>query len=364
MPDVPELFTVEFQKISDTGAEAAELVPLDTLLPADSPRIGGEIDSHVQTLAEMEGPLPPIVVHRTTMRIIDGVHRMRSAVLRGEHSIRVRFFDGSEQDAFVLGVRLNVGHGLPLTLAERRRAAARIVVSHPHWSDRAIAAATGLSAKTLGEVRKRSLDTALQPLTRVGRDGRSRPLNRDRGRRLAAEYLSAKPDGSLREVARFAGISPETVRDVREKLRRGQDPVLSKHALPSTAESLLRDGPPAAKEEKGESEKNGTQQRKGSSGTVHHMSAQDGRRAIAVLRRDPSLRFSNTGRYVLRLLDTHTLADRHDQLIDNLPEHTWSALSEAARECAATWSQLAEKLEQKSRRPSTGPQITKEIRIG
>ncbi|MFI6704150.1 ParB N-terminal domain-containing protein [Streptomyces sp. NPDC050509] len=329
------------------------MVPVELLLPADSPRIGGEISSHVQTLTETGGILPPITVHRSTMRIIDGTHRVRSAILRGEHTIRVNFFDGTEQDAFVLGVRLNVGHGLPLTLAERRSAAARIVVSHPQWSDRAIASATGLSPKTVGEVRKRTAGTAHQPLVRVGRDGRARPVNSERGRRLAAEYLSAHPEGSLREVARFAGISPETVRDVREKLRRGQDPVLVRHTFPAPEKSVPRVARREAKETGGKKDR---KSRNTPSGTLHHLPPQAGRHALAILRKDPSLRFTEAGRFMLRLLDAQSLyANRHEQLIDTLPEHALTALSEAARECAATWNELAGRLEERSQRLSPTP---------
>ncbi|MFE4061762.1 ParB N-terminal domain-containing protein [Streptomyces sp. NPDC059096] len=326
---------------------------MELLLPADSPRIGGEISSHVQTLTETAGILPPITVHRSTMRIIDGMHRVRSAILRGEHTIRVNFFDGTEQDAFVLGVRLNVGHGLPLTLAERRSAAARIVVSHPQWSDRAIASATGLSPKTVGEVRKRTVDAAHQPLVRVGRDGRARPLNSEHGRRLAAEYLSANPAGSLREVAKFAGISPETVRDVREKLRRGQDPVLVRHKFPAAGKSVPRD----TRREAGDANtRKDRPTRNGPPGTLHHLPPKAGRQALAILRKDPSLRFTEAGRFMLRLLDAQSLyANRHEQLIDTLPEHALTALSEAARECAATWSELAGRLEERSQRASPAP---------
>lgn len=41
----------------------------------------------------------------------------------------------------------NTHHGLPLTRADRKAAAQRILDIHPHWSDRAIAKVTGLSPK-------------------------------------------------------------------------------------------------------------------------------------------------------------------------------------------------------------------------
>ncbi|MFC7729983.1 hypothetical protein [Actinomadura keratinilytica] len=69
--------------------------------------------------------LPPILVHRRTMRVVDGMHRLRAARLQGRCEIGVRFVDGPDADVFVAAVRANIGHGLPLSLADREAAAAR-----------------------------------------------------------------------------------------------------------------------------------------------------------------------------------------------------------------------------------------------
>jgi hypothetical protein len=123
---------------SDVGP--VHLVPVGAVRIAGSPRSAGESLEHIRTLADITADLPPIIVHRKSMRVIDGVHRLRAARLRGQPRIAVRFFDGNDNDAFVLAVRTNVAHGLPLSLADRKAAAAQIVASHPHWSDRMIAA--------------------------------------------------------------------------------------------------------------------------------------------------------------------------------------------------------------------------------
>lgn len=94
-------------------------------------------------LAAVEAKLPPIIVHRATMRVIDGMHRLAAAKLRNDETIEVRFFEGTEQEAFVLAVKANISHGRPLSLTDRTSAAERIIVSHPAWSDRAIAVAAG-----------------------------------------------------------------------------------------------------------------------------------------------------------------------------------------------------------------------------
>lgn len=189
-------------------------VPVLALRAAGSPRLNGEDKAHIARLAETETPLPPILVNRRTMRVIDGMHRLMAASLQGRETIDVIFIDGSEAGIFVRAVQENIAHGLPLSQADRRAAAERIIASHPHMSDRAIGHSADLAAKTVAGIRKRSSEDLPQSNARVGRDGRVRPLNSGEGRRRAAELLVQQPEASLRDVARAAGISPATVLDV------------------------------------------------------------------------------------------------------------------------------------------------------
>jgi hypothetical protein len=48
------------------------------------------------------------------------------------------------------------------------------------------------------------------------------------GRRRATELLALRPDATLRQVAREAGISLSTARDVRQRLRRKENPIPSR----------------------------------------------------------------------------------------------------------------------------------------
>ena len=64
-----------------------------------------------------------------SMRVIDGVHRLRATQLRGDSTIPAGLFEGNDAEAFALAVHLNVIYGLPLTLSERK-AAARRVLNH------------------------------------------------------------------------------------------------------------------------------------------------------------------------------------------------------------------------------------------
>ena len=226
-------------------------VPLNELLAADSPRLAGEDESHTLRLAEVANQLPPILVHRATMRVIDGMHRVRAAIAAGKHEIQVRFFDGDEDEAFLHAVKENVTHGLPLSLEDRRAAAQRIIIRSPHLSDRAIGRYTGLSDKTVSTIRQRSTAEGAQTSMRVGMDGRARPLHSFEGRQRAVELWTARPDASLREVAAIAGVSVGTAHDVRKRMERGEDPILfrqaggrqggnSKDALPSRGMAARR----------------------------------------------------------------------------------------------------------------------------
>jgi ParB-like chromosome segregation protein Spo0J len=218
-PPRPEQATAAELTALDVPAPCIYDVPPSALLPADSPRLTGEDEDHARVLAATEATLPPILVHRPTMRVIDGMHRLHAAILLGSKTVRVRYFEGSTDDAFVLAVRANIGHGKPLTLAEREAASTRILVSHPEWSDRSIADACGLSSKTVGAIRRATTGMA-RPAARIGRDGRVRPLDTSQSRQHAAELLAKHPEASLRQVAQATGISPATVRDVRARFRR------------------------------------------------------------------------------------------------------------------------------------------------
>jgi Predicted transcriptional regulators len=182
-----------------------ERVPIRLLTGVSSPRTTGADDRHVRALAELDVPLPPVVVHRPTKRVLDGVHRIRAAELRGESDVEVRYFDGGEEEAFLLAVQLNSVHGKPLSVDDRTAAARRIIASHPHWSDRRIASVTCLSAKTVAVLRGCSTGDGPQSNKRVGLDGRARPLRPAEGRLHAGELLAQDPNLSLRELARRAG---------------------------------------------------------------------------------------------------------------------------------------------------------------
>ncbi|MFF7474797.1 ParB/RepB/Spo0J family partition protein [Streptomyces sp. NPDC008092] len=309
-------------------------VEIGSLSLSGSPRLAGERAEHIQSLAAAQDPLPPITVHRPTMRVIDGFHRLKAAGLRGERTIAARFFDGDEAAAFVLAVQLNVTHGLPLALADRKRAAERIIVTHPLWSDRKVASVTGISPGTVGEIRKLVGRESEPARRRLGQDGRLRPVDGSVGRILAGGLLTANPDLSLRQVARAAGISPETARDVRNRLRNGED------LLPGQRRGKTAGRPdeqPASRKEFGPLVI-------AAPGGVRRRGEPAADRAVLLkrLKADPALRFTETGRSLLRLLALHSVRNEDwEAIISNVPPHCSDIVADLARQFADLWSEFA-----------------------
>ncbi|MEU6775248.1 ParB N-terminal domain-containing protein [Streptomyces sp. NPDC046759] len=327
-----ELIRLRDQGLGHQPVERTPIAALVVDFDDFSPRIDGEDEDYVRTLAESEAELPPILVHRASMTVVDGAHRLRAACLRGADHIAARFFDGDLATARLLAVATNVTHGRPLTTDDRVAAARRIFASHPRWSDRAVAAVTGLSAKKVAQVRS---GAAAEPgARRIGRDGRSRPVDSSQGRELAAQLIRSEPGASLRQIAARTGLAPATVADVRARLRRGESPVpvrrdRAARPVPVTEHT----GPPPER----------------------RISAPPARRPLRddellrlfdALRRDPSLRFSDTGRSVLRMLDACAAVARdRGRIAATVPPHCRESLAQLAQGYAGIWNLLADDLQ-------------------
>ncbi|MGI5328640.1 ParB/RepB/Spo0J family partition protein [Actinomadura nitritigenes] len=324
---------------------------LDSLRPGDSPRTTVNTE-HIERIARSTTRVPPILVHRGSMRIIDGHHRFRAAVRLGLEEIDVLFLDGDADTAFLHAVTENTAHGLPLSLGERKAAAFRVLSTHRGLSDRAIARLTGLSAKTIAHLRSAADAPDSNTEMRRGLDGRSRPVTAAAGRRRAAELMIRTPTAPLREIAKAAGVSVGTAHDVRKRLLHGEDPVPGRrpsigpasapHAGPVIADAAtagrvaVAAGPAAAR---------GT-------ATGDDKPADLG----ALLRRlvaDPSLRQTDTGRQLLRLLHAHTTAGIDwPAVAEMLPPHCTETVIRVARECARSWELLVRTLEIRATDPS------------
>ncbi len=303
----------------------AELVSLSLLVvpPAtDSVRLTGENCEHVRMLAECAKEFPPIVVHRQTGRVVDGLHRLSAAAMRGDEAIRVVYVDGSLPEVFALSVKLNMRHGLPLSQADRVAAATRIVLDQPHLSDRAIATSTMLSPKTVAAARRRASKAIPQLNSRVGLDGRTRPVRATEGRRRAAGFLAENPDATLRQIAAAAEIALGTARDVRERIRHGKDPVPESTPTPRERNTSRRGG-----------------------STTPEVPAPD----LALIRNDPSLRFTEVGRKLLHLVDVYSSVPLDlEKLLEQVPVHCSVPFAEMAKQWSDSWSEIGQRLEKRA----------------
>lgn len=326
--EVIELKVVTQANASIGGlSQAVELVDINLLKTGNSPRVNGQSAQHVQLLTEVVEEVPPILVYRQSFRVIDGMHRVLAAQARGLTRIAARYFDGSEADAFLLAVEQNISHGLPLNREERTAAAVRVIASHPDLSNRALASKVGLSDKTVALLRRRSAANTPHVNERVGRDGLVHPVNANEGRRKAAEFLRVRPHASIREVAAAGGIALATARDVRQRIAAGHDPVPTR-ARASQQKTTSEETPDRGHDVDGEVAAIGL--------------------AFSQLRNDPSLRFSETGRMILRLLDLHALdTGMWARTVRQVPPHCAKTVAEAADRCAEIWRTVAQSLRQR-----------------
>jgi hypothetical protein len=136
-------------------------------------------------------------------------------------------------------------------------------------------------------------------------------------------------------IARQAGLSPATVMDVRHRLKRGLDPVAGPGARTAPR---LSDGdaagdrgavPPAAREPQL---------------PVTPSPVENPAQALAVLRGDPSVRYTVVGRRLLMIL-LETIDLTPEILLRSLPVHTRARFAALARVAETTWSQVAAELE-------------------
>jgi hypothetical protein len=167
--------------------------------------------------------LPPVLVRANAMTVVDGWHLVLAARIRGEQEVRVRMLQASEKEAFLIALRANATHGKPLSLAERLRAASRLLERQPEISNRAVADVCALSSRTVA--RQRKARTLASPVSGIGPEGRKRRLSTRVAREEAAERMSVFPDDSNRKIAREVGVSEKTVRDVRHRIKRGESPL-------------------------------------------------------------------------------------------------------------------------------------------
>lgn len=314
------------------SAQEAVMVAIAQLDLTGSPRLGGVDGGHVAVLSELEPRLlPPVLVHRATFRVIDGVHRVHAAIGRGESFVRAVFADGDQDEAFIQAVRLNVAHGLPLSLEERRAAGRRILGIRPQWSDRMIAGIAGLSPNTVGRLRRLQDGPSEVNRPRVGRDGRVYRAAGGTVRAEASSILADNPTITVRELARSLGVSVGLAHSVRRAFVEGRQSVAA--VASAVAAKPLRAGERAPARRAGSS----VRRRRPAAGTQAEL--------VRALAADPSLRGSERGRALLRMLLLHMVDPTSwAELAAAVPEHRMDAVAALAESLSQSWRQFAGEL--------------------
>jgi hypothetical protein len=150
-------------------------------------------------------------------------------------------------------------------------------------------------------------------------------VNSTQRRRTASKLLIDDPSLSLRQVAKIAGISPETVRDVRNRLH-GRD----------TSGPASRGGLPRARHDIRDDERQGHTSR-APLGDLNQL--------VQQLKVDPTLRLTESGRVLLRWLEVHIIGSaRWTELCDNIPAYCRGTIANVALECAEVWRKFSERL--------------------
>jgi ParB-like chromosome segregation protein Spo0J len=98
---------------------------------------------------------PPILVAQLPDRkvLIDGHHRLAAYAMAKSTNIRIRYVTLCESDLLESAISANSAHGLPLSRAERRSFASRLLAAAPGKSNREIAKMTGVDEKTIRRLR-------------------------------------------------------------------------------------------------------------------------------------------------------------------------------------------------------------------
>ncbi|WP_107439684.1 ParB N-terminal domain-containing protein [Streptomyces rimosus] len=198
------------------GHGRIETVPVASLILTDTPRTSGTDPEHVLRLAEVKEGLPPILVQRSTLRVLDGMHRVKAAMLRGDDTIPVQYFEGSDAESFVQSVQANVAHGLPrrpVDGAPGRKKAVDIMRERPEAPLRAVAQEAGVSLGTAHNIRAKLRSEAKADVDGPGQE------RKDTSRKKGA---SAPPGEATAGAAPRSAEAQQAQRQLLSSLR--QDP--------------------------------------------------------------------------------------------------------------------------------------------
>jgi ParB-like chromosome segregation protein Spo0J len=135
-------------------------IPLELIIVDDEnqPRVEQLDQAYINELATIPDLWPPVVVVAANggrYILVDGFHRIGAAQQVGMQLIPATVLPmPADCDLLRLGFELNAAHGKPLTVADRKDYAQRLLAAGGSLSDREIGRRAGLHHETVGALRR------------------------------------------------------------------------------------------------------------------------------------------------------------------------------------------------------------------
>jgi hypothetical protein len=151
-----ELWQIATQLNERSGTAQGEFVPWRAIvidersLPRDQVK-----QEWVEAFRQDVDEFPPIVVQRDTFVLLDGHHRLLAVARAPRDHVRIIEVDVEDGDLWERAFEANARHGIPLTAAERRKAALHAIDVHSdrgssrYWTDEEIARWAGVSPRSV-----------------------------------------------------------------------------------------------------------------------------------------------------------------------------------------------------------------------
>ncbi len=150
----------------------------------------------------IEAPRVFEIIGRSGYWLTRGFHRVETMARSQKTRCEFEVKSGTFGDAVMDAATGNVGHGLKMTPADKRRCITMVIEACPTLSDRAIADKCGVSASLVIEVRAEVLDNTPEPektprnkQKRVGRDGKEYPVVKNKPPEDPKSKIYTKSDG-------------------------------------------------------------------------------------------------------------------------------------------------------------------------
>lgn len=153
------------------------------------PRVAGLNADHVRALQETPDTWPPLLVVRRGGQcvLLDGFHRYAAAQNLGLENVPATVIPPPDDgDLATLAFAANLAHGMPLSLADKRTRAERLLTEQSDVSNMEIARQVALSPTTIAAIRERleAASTIAPAGHRVGKGGYTYAVPADSRRAL------------------------------------------------------------------------------------------------------------------------------------------------------------------------------------